>query len=398
MNRSIAILALLGTACGDGGGTSEPAPQASVSGVVREAGTSAPIAGAAVRIESINVTTGQDGRFAVQGVPVGNAISVVVSAPRFDSYFEVVSIQPGPNSHDITLDTKTFYENGEILVFLPREVAAYRGILFTLLGGDYDARPLLRGDMGPYQNWPSPAYLVRYREAMIEFARTQSFALLGTRTVAGGQWSDGSSMAILNSLRTIAMESGRPELAEAPLLLNGHSFGACASLDFTMEHAQRVIGFIFAKADACLPNLDAARALSVPAYFFAGRDDPLVPHAEHRILEAFDRHRARGFVWAMALDDVAGHSMVANIDLLFDWMAEVTRLRLPEANSGSAPVQLRSLAESTGWLGHPQTFAIAEHRCFADVRPPASWLPSLATARDWQALASRGSVSVLASC
>jgi pimeloyl-ACP methyl ester carboxylesterase len=397
MNRSIAILALLGTACGGDGGT-EPAPQASLAGIVREAATSAPIAGAVVRIETISVTTDQDGRFAVQGVPVGNSMWVVVSAPRFDPYSEAISIQPGPNSHDITLDAKTFYENGDILVHLPREVTTYRGILFTLLGGDYDARPLLRGDMDPYQDWPSPEYLVRYREAMIDFARTHSFALLGTQTVSGGQWSEGGSAAILNSLRAIATESGRPELAEAPLLLNGHSYGACASLDFSMEHPQRVIGYIFSKAAACLVDLDASRALSVPAYFFAGRDDPLAPNAEYMILEAFDKHRPRGALWAMALDDSTGHAMVANIDLLFDWMAEVTRLRLPETSSGSAPVQLQSLAEATGWLGHPQTFAIAEYRCLADLSPPASWLPSLATARDWQALASLGSVTELASC
>jgi hypothetical protein len=136
----------------------------------------------------------------------------------------------------------------------------------------------------------------------------------------------------------------------------------------------------------------------VPAYFFAGRDDPTVPDAEYRIRETFDKHRALGAVWAMALDDSTGHAMVTNIDLVFDWMAEVTRLRLPEANSGSAPVQLRSLTESTGWLGHPQTFSIAEYRCFTGVRETASWLPSLATARDWQALASLGSVTDLASC
>jgi predicted esterase len=395
MKRSIAILVLLGTACGEGGVT-EPAPQASLSGIVREAGTATPIAGAAVRIESINVTTGQDGRFTVQGAPVGNS-SFEVSARRFEPYVSVVSIQPGPNSHDVTLDLQTFYEDGDILVHLPREVTAYRGILFTVLGGHRDARPFLRGDMGPYQDW-RPEWMVRYREAMLEFARTHSFALLATQTVSGVQWSGAGAVPILNSLRAIASESGRPELAEAPLLLSGHSSGACRTLDFSLEHAQRVIGFIFQKAAACLVGLDASRALSVPAYFIAGRDDPTVPDGEYRILETFDKHRALGAVWAMALDDSTGHAMVANIDLVVDWMAEVTRLRLPETSSGSAPVQLRSLAESTGWLGHPQTFAIAEYRCFADVRPPASWLPSLATARDWQALASLGSVTDLASC
>lgn len=396
MNRSIAMLALLCTACGDGGGT-EPVPQASLSGIVREADTAAPVAGAAVRIENMNVTTGQDGRFTVQGVPVGSS-SLEVSAHRFETYVRVVSIQPGPNSHDITLVSKTFYENGDILVYLPREVTAYRGVLFTVTGSNYDALALLRGDVTPYPEFVRES-LLRYSEAMIEFARTHSFALLVAQTVSlSDPWGAGGSAAILNSLRTIATESGRPELAEAPLLLNGYSAGACAALDFLLEHAQRVIGFIFQKFAVCLPGLDASRALSVPAYFFAGREDPVVSDGEDRILETFDKHRALGAMWAMALDDHTGHGMVANNDLLFDWMVEVTRLRVPETSSGSAPVQLRPLAESTGWVGHPQTFSIAEYPCFTGARETASWLPSLATARDWQALASRGSATDLVSC
>jgi pimeloyl-ACP methyl ester carboxylesterase len=396
MNRSIAILVLLGTACGDGGGTG-PAPQASLSGIVREADTAAPVAGAAVRVESMNVTTGADGRFIVQGVSVGN-LMVSVSAQRFVPYDKVVSIQPGPNSHDVTLYLETFYNDGNILVHLPREVTAYRGILFTVTGSGYDAWALLRGDVTPYPEFVRES-MVRYYEAMIEFARTHSFALLAAQTVSlSNPWGAGGSAAILNSLRTIATESGRPELAEAPLLVNGYSAGACAALDFSLEHAQRVIGFIFQKFALCLVDLDASRALSVPAYFFAGWDDPIVSDAEYRIMETFNQHRALGAVWAMALDDRTGHAMVANNDLLFDWMAEVTRLRVPDTSSGSVSVQLRPLAESMGWLGHPETFAIAEHRCFPGVRETASWLPSLATARDWQALASRGSATDLASC
>jgi hypothetical protein len=400
LNRPIPILALLAcTACGGNAGT-EPAPDASLAGIVREAATAAPLAGATVAIGSINATTGQDGRFSIHGVPVGNSVFVEVTAPRFDSYIKAISLQPGQNTHDVELDRKVFYESGDVLVYLPLEVTAYRGVLFTILGGSRDARPLLRGDMGPYQDLTYPyttaGYLVRYREAMTEFARTHSFAVLATWFVSQHQWNAGTYASILNSLRSIATESGHPELAEAPLLLHGHSAGACVSYDFSIEHAQRVIGFVFSKA-ACLER-DASPALSVPAYFFAGLDDPISPEAAGVIQATFDRYRARGAVWATAIDDGAGHGMVGDIDLLFKWMAEVNRLRLPEASAGSAPIQLRSLSEATGWLGDPQTFAIAEYRCFPGDRSRASWLPSLGAARDWQSLASRRSLTDLREC
>ncbi|HEX6909247.1 MAG TPA: carboxypeptidase-like regulatory domain-containing protein [Longimicrobium sp.] len=91
---------ILVAACGQGE-PSGPAPTATVSGVVRAA-TGAVIQGASVNIGSAAATTGADGRFEVQGLPVGSA-TITASAPRFDPRSESVSLAEGANAHDLVL-------------------------------------------------------------------------------------------------------------------------------------------------------------------------------------------------------------------------------------------------------------------------------------------------------
>ena len=79
---------------------------ATVSGVVRAAGTGAVIEGALVRIGSATATTGADGRFELQNVPVGSA-TISTSAPRFDPRLEIVSLNAGTNAHDVVLTEHT---------------------------------------------------------------------------------------------------------------------------------------------------------------------------------------------------------------------------------------------------------------------------------------------------
>src|SRR5918999_2964451 len=91
---------ILVAACGgsDPGG---PTATATVSGVVRDA-SGAVIVGATVKIGSATATTGADGRFELQNVPVGSA-TIVTSAPDFDTRSQNVSLTAGNNTLDVVL-------------------------------------------------------------------------------------------------------------------------------------------------------------------------------------------------------------------------------------------------------------------------------------------------------
>jgi hypothetical protein len=93
------VTSIFVAACGgDPGG---PNVTASVSGVV-SAASGAVIEGALVRIGSATATTGADGRFELQDLPVGGA-TIIANAPDFDQRLQNVTLVAGNNTHDIVL-------------------------------------------------------------------------------------------------------------------------------------------------------------------------------------------------------------------------------------------------------------------------------------------------------
>ena len=78
-----------------------PIPTAAVSGIVSSS-TGGVIAGATVKAGSATATTGADGGFTLENLPVGNATLVTI-APGFNQLSEGVSLAAGTNVHDIVL-------------------------------------------------------------------------------------------------------------------------------------------------------------------------------------------------------------------------------------------------------------------------------------------------------
>src|SRR3712207_52992 len=94
------VTSILVAACGDSG-PGGPTATATVSGVVRAA-SGAVIEGASVKIGSATATTGPDGRFELQNLPVGSA-TIITSAPDFDSRSQNVVLTAGNNTLDVVL-------------------------------------------------------------------------------------------------------------------------------------------------------------------------------------------------------------------------------------------------------------------------------------------------------
>ena len=91
---------ILVAACGESV-PAGPIATATVTGVVKDA-TGAMIQGASVKIGDAATTTGADGRFELQNLPVGSA-TMVVAAPRFDSRSESVPVKPSSRSASVLL-------------------------------------------------------------------------------------------------------------------------------------------------------------------------------------------------------------------------------------------------------------------------------------------------------
>ena len=152
----ILLVAQLAIACGEDA-------TATVSGTVRTA-TGAAIAGALVESESVTATTGADGRFELQNLPVGR-VTISTSAPGFDPQSEGVGLVAGSNAYDVVLTDQTIYTHGNVRAYLPLGIAEYKAAIVFLpglkdpaTGNPLDSRSLVGGTPGGSCSiWCSPA-------------------------------------------------------------------------------------------------------------------------------------------------------------------------------------------------------------------------------------------------
>ena len=402
--RLVLTATVIGCGGSDGGnGPTSPPPvqTASLSGILLDLENEAPVVGAIVKVGSLSATSAQDGRFLVPNAPIG-PVGVSVTASGFDPTVRSATIQAGTNVLDIAIPrVNTMYEAGNgFLIYVPSGVSAVRGVLFQMIGAGVDNRPHIRGD---FSDVPGEFLSIahNYRRRMVTLARAHGLALIGA--TVDPSLSDG----ILPALASASNQSGRPELAGAPVLFHAASGGACPSWNFTVRHPDRVIGFIIAKASNCLAG-DASVAAAIPGYFIFGELDMTLPAAGSQMTALFEQQRGNGAIWALGVEPRGDHYSVPDLDLLFNWMREVIGLRLPATVTPGTPVQLRPIAATSGWLGDRsfQTVdtrkvmngLIAEHACYAGDKLGASWLPSEQTARDWQAMVLSRSTTTITPC
>ena len=377
-------------ACGQGDpGAPTPTPTATVSGVVTDAG-GAVIAGASVSIGSATATTGADGRFELQ-TWAGSA-TIMTSAPRFEPRVEGVVLSAGPNAHDVALHPQTTFTHGNLVAHLPLGVAEYRaavvflpGLRDPVTGNDLDSRSLVRGTAdGACSIWCAQDERAEVRARALDLAGGD-VALVGTTTLTDNA---ASYATLLEALAEFGTQSLHPELANIPIFFVGHSMGGCTAYGFTRVHGARVAGFLTMKG-ACHATGPALAAADVPGYFLIGAAD--APYRAENITAVFEAGRAAGAPWALSIDPY-DHRPILDFDLAFDWADAVLAARLP----ATAGAPLRAMTETDGWLGDRSSGAIATYACYGSARSDASWLPTEATARNWQRM--RGGSVVVSAC
>ena len=364
-----------------------PTATATVSGVVRAA-SGAVIEGASVTIGSATATTGVDGRFELQNVPVGSA-TISTSAARFDSRTQNVSLIAGANALDVVLTPQTIYTHQNVRAYLPPAIPEYKvaivflpGLRDPATGNPLDSRGLVGGtSAGPCSIWCGPAAIQEVRTRSLALAGG-TVALIGTTTLVD---QPASYETLLLALSELGTQSLHPELATIPILFVGHSMGGCTAYGFSRVHGARVAGFITMKG-ACHNTGAAGAAAAVPGYFLIGALD--APYRKENITAVFEAGRATGAPWAVSIDAFE-HGPFVDLDLMFDWMEAILAARLPE--TASAP--LVAVTETAGWLGDRSSGAVSSYACYGSSRSRASWLPSQKTALNWQRMAG-GSVLV----
>lgn len=377
-------------------GAGEPEPSTSLSGVVRASETNMPVSGVEVSTGAFQATTGADGRFEFLDVPEGPR-TIVATADGYDAYSSVITIQEGDNTHDILLDLESLYtfatDEVDFALYLKPETQTFRGVLFLVAGSSNQSLDFVYGE----DLWATNLSFVDTREEFLDLADRYSLAVMGADT--HDNTSLNARRDVFLALEAFADGTGHAELAEAPILLDGYSLGGCFAYDITSDTPERIVGFITQKG-GCHAELDRGPAKFVPGYLFIGEND--LASRFDNITAAFEVNRLGGALWSVAEQPAVGHDFVeltgSGRNLTTRWMEAVLDLRLPPLPPPGDPVVLNLIDEASGWLGNRETFEIAAYECYTEDKLQASWLPTMATAQQWQAFVSGGSVTTIVAC
>lgn len=402
-------ITLLMSACGGGGGTTtEPPPPpppppppgaqtASLQGIITDEGDGSRVAGAVVTIGSASVTTGADGTFAFASLSSG-VVTIRIAAQGFNPLETGASLVAGSNTRTfVIMRDNVLFESSGWATYIPHAVTAVRGVFVIFYGGSLDARPMIRGDVNFYstvQLWPDAVQkTAEHRRRLLLFARAHGFAIVGTQTPVSPHSLYSDLRSVLNE---VGARTGRGELPSAPLLIMGHSRGGCMAYQLAVQAGDDVIGVLPLASSGATPCLDGAPDPTVPVYMIVAQFD--LDGVLEASLQRFVEHRSRGELWGLAVEAGRPHAWPVSDDVLFHWAEAVTSRRLPPTSTPGAPIQLRSIAESTGWLADQTSFAIGAFNCFTGDRKAASWLPAEQNAREWQSIAAPAMQPVVLSC
>lgn len=237
--------------------------------------------------------------------------------------------------------------------------------------------------------------LDRYDQRYNNWARSMGFGLIGTRFAApdGSEADTEQSATLIRALDAFAAMSGHPEVANAPLLVDGLSLGGHNSVKFAALYPERTIGYMGGAAGRVpeeVVNPDFAR---VPGVIYFGELDSDLQDALDK-LDAYESLRATGVEMAYFIQWGFGHERGYADRMGWKILSDIVNLRYPlDQNPTQGPVQLIDVPESEGWLADPATFQSS----FAQIEPydgasaPRSkfWLPTRDAAFVYRAHATR---------
>ncbi len=227
--------------------------------------------------------------------------------------------------YDVTVDANVSYR-----MWVPDNVSTVRGVLIHMNGSGDDDRTTV-DDPSWYESFVSP----------------MDFAYIGSFYQAPG-----SPDAVLTALSKFATMSNHPELANAPLLVEGISLGGYNAVAFAMEHPERTIGYVNAATRSFPPFKDGAK--KTPGLHMIGSDD--TGHVDP-FVAGVTQMRAQGHQVAYFEQWGVAHKWGQGLWVGRNFLAACYVLRYPAGGSPTAaPVTLTDVDDGTGWLLDKATY------------------------------------------
>jgi len=313
----------------------------------------------------------------------------------------VVSAQGAGSIHQVTIEPSD--KEGELQIgvthtlWIPDGVKTVRGIIVHQHGCGEGA--CKSGEAGAYDlhwqelasKWDCALLSPRYHQAQSQNCRL---------------WCDprhGSGKVFEGALKTLASQSGHPEVATVPWCLWGHSGGGFWSSLMQMIYPERIVAIWFqsgtahsrwvsGEIDAPKISKEAMRIPMVANPGFKERGHQRFKVAYSGCYEMVKDYRKRGAPIAFTPDPLSGHETRDSRYLSIPFFDECLRKRLP-SKAGSAKLKQIKINKGTLTPLHKNYTGVTE---LAPVKKgeqeTTNWLPSKDLAEKWAEFIQKGLV------
>ncbi|CAL1517738.1 hypothetical protein MMC2321_01474 [Chitinophaga sp. MM2321] len=272
------------------------------------------------------------------------------------------------------------FDSARYAVFIPEGITTLEGVLVHQHGCTMEGRGM------------ATAYDLQYQA----FAKKWKLAIVGPDLYSAKNnchdWRNpesGSGPALLQTLEQIGKVSSHAELANAPLLLWGHSGGGYWVLSMLRQYPERIMG-IFAYSPAFEPGVYPAAALKVPVMMrHAGPDGDAC--CWQTSIREFGKLRAAGGYASIAYTHFQSHNFSFVRYMTIPFFESVMKQRLPQ-KAGSGYKAMRNMDVSGAWLGDTLSGNIYKANVYPGRKTAAAWLPDSLTAVKWREYVITGTV------
>lgn len=226
-------------------------------------------------------------------------------------------------------------------------------------------------------------------------AAKHQFALMGTKLLTKEKICErwfitnyASKATLLTALDSIAEQSGRTELKEAPWVLWGHSGGAEWAPQILQEYPERTIALVGSRGGGLVVSGTNPQLINIPVLFSLGENDNVLRDITFELPQkVFRRYRQLGALWSIAIEANTAHETGNGRLLAIPYMDAVITARLDKNSNKLHPID-----KNKGWLADNTTHEIALIENFGGDPLDASWLPNKEVAQKWQQLVTTGKI------
>lgn len=257
----------------------------------------------------------------------------------------------------------------------PDDYPYIRGILVNFNASSGDTRAL---------------YLSPYFK---EFLRFHQFAFIGSANLAIFPGASEALKVFTNSIASFAIQSGHPEINNAPLVMLGQSAGGAPEYYVSKTNSNKVIAWVSGSGSVGrTPVVAPSQVLQIPVLMWAADND--VSGVANAMESFIATNRPSGLLGSYAVMQGATHTdSIAVYGVGMAFLHEMVLLSYPaNQNTLNGPIQLTRLDESSGWLIDSNTIrtvfaTTTNYSAYSGNKPTAYWVPNANVAYVYRAFA-----------